>query len=411
MRHHQYLRKYGHGPPPPRTPCCRDPNKFPKWKWYKWFEKGFSSRASDQEYWIMRRHKYLHCSTLAEKFEKACQCSPLLYELMMLEVVRPAQQVFFMEYNGMEDHLTMDENLAAHHNRHVLSIDDRWSDDEYNDIYEASLADEIDESIFQFMSNRCVCPAPPLIIDSGASISICGDKDAFVTKLQTLGTDLQSLTGKVETGGKGIVRWNMRDDYGVSHEVLTTAFYVPGARVNLMSPQTYFKEIKGGKFIITSESAKFYFADGSPLTIDYHPASNIPELSGTVHRHGEDDNVLWNRGSNARYGMVNQAVPLQDENNANMSRGQRHQMHWHCRLGHVGFQTLQKMMRVHQEGKMPRIPSGNTNAAQCKPPLCRACLRAKQHRRGDHSSTERRRNNMAIHAEDLLPGQCVSMDQ
>ena len=83
----------------------------------------------------------------------------------------------------------------------------------------------------------------PIVIDSGASISLTANYNDFVGPIcpATI-TELQGLSHTTKVHGVGKVEWTARDVFGATQNIKTQAYYVPDATVHLFSSQTYFCE-------------------------------------------------------------------------------------------------------------------------------------------------------------------------
>ncbi|KAL3911553.1 MAG: hypothetical protein SGARI_001593 [Bacillariaceae sp.] len=88
----------------------------------------------------------------------------------------------------------------------------------------------------------------PIVIDTGASISITPFKSDFIEPPRTNSKipALKGLAHKTEVAGWGKVSWIIGDMYGVVHRVETYAYYVPEATIRLYSPQSHFQEQNNG---------------------------------------------------------------------------------------------------------------------------------------------------------------------
>jgi hypothetical protein len=76
-----------------------------------------------------------------------------------------------------------------------------------------------------------------LIWDSGASISISFDRSDFVGPMESAGfcTKLKGIAKGLSIQGKGHILWSVLDKQGMLRHLKLPAFYVPSARVRLMS--------------------------------------------------------------------------------------------------------------------------------------------------------------------------------
>ena len=95
----------------------------------------------------------------------------------------------------------------------------------------------------------------PIVFDSGASISITPDKNDFVSfNDDGSNTNLTGITSTAVCKGKGTIHVNVLDDTGECRTIVTTALYVPAARVKLLSVQRYCREVKDGSSFVVNES-------------------------------------------------------------------------------------------------------------------------------------------------------------
>jgi hypothetical protein len=110
--------------------------------------------------------------------------------------------------------------------------------------------------------------AIPIVIDTGASISVTGITQDFIRELQGVDPDvnLQGLNNKVKVEGVGTVHWTIHDQYNWTGNVKMMAYFVPDAEVHLFSPQLYFKEVDTGKLVITKDKTTLETQDGSILS-------------------------------------------------------------------------------------------------------------------------------------------------
>jgi len=89
----------------------------------------------------------------------------------------------------------------------------------------------------------------PIVIDTGASMSVTPCKDDFIDEIQpTHVGDLQGLSGSMECQGQSLVQWTVRDVFGSVRIIQTHAYYVPKATIRLYSLQQYFQEQDAGEF-------------------------------------------------------------------------------------------------------------------------------------------------------------------
>ena len=119
----------------------------------------------------------------------------------------------------------------------------------------------------------------PIVIDSGASISVTPCKTDFSGQAQRL--ENQHVDGITETAtieGIGIVKWSLHDDFGNTREVETLAYYMPQAKIRLLSPQHYFQYSKSkfGSCNLRFDEFLLTLADNTVLRFNYDVYNNLP---------------------------------------------------------------------------------------------------------------------------------------
>ena len=254
----------------------------------------------------------------------------------------------------------------------------------------------------------------PIVIDSGASLTLTPNRSDFIGKLRVPKiTELKGLNSNVKVTGVGTVEWTIRDVFGAIRTIRTEAYYVPDASIRLFSPQTYFIEKEAGQLLMTAHHTVLTLADGSELEFPYNMGSNLPlmlpHMKSQVGLTYDDVTTLSDEHSIKGY------LSVADEVNQNITPSQKELLKWHWRLGHAGFQWVQKLAAKRKqpvEGtESPILRTQKPSVSSCPPPMCCACQLAKQSRRGAGSSVETRVPKMDIRQGDLKPGQCVSIDQ
>jgi hypothetical protein len=119
----------------------------------------------------------------------------------------------------------------------------------------------------------------PIIIDTGASISISGEKADFYDGIQDVDPKLKihGLNHTIQVKGIGKVQWKIKDQLGQIAIVETTAYYIPNAQVRLFSPQLYFIEEQGGELVMTKDGVTLQTAhDKVRLSFPINDQNNLP---------------------------------------------------------------------------------------------------------------------------------------
>ena len=102
------------------------------------------------------------------------------------------------------------------------------------------------------------------------------------------------------------------------------------------------------------------------------------------------------------------------ERNLNLTEAEKDLLHWHYRLGHVGFKKVQFVLRSGVVSKTEESCRLQTAACRLTSfPKCAACQYGKQHRRpipGTTPSSVVKDRAHALKSYNLLPGQPISVD-
>ena len=208
-------------------------------------------------------------------------------------------------------------------------------------------------------------PSFPVSIDAGATFTITPFRSDFVTRLtSTEGVILHRLATGLRIEGSGTVHWNLPADDGSQVTLAMTAYYVPEAKRRLLSPQHYLQNSSDPTkqhFVITATHMEFASEHCRKATVKYHHQNNLPTIQ------------MWNshqqREPQARGCVLN-------INNMNLTPPQKELFHWHFRLCHQGFDSLQRLLRTGHLGNSPLTHA----AAKCDIPTCSTCEFAKAKR-------------------------------
>ena len=266
----------------------------------------------------------------------------------------------------------------------------------------------------------------PIVIDPGASISITPYRSDIISDLEECDVVLHGLSDTVKVEGIGWVEWSIQDTFGQVAKIRTRAYLVPDGHVRLFSPQHYFKLYEDDASIVIKPKCEFdahwlklHTVDGNILKLPFDSGNNLPYMFLDVHSCTPDPSAHLTAylHKNAGQAFVDARNLILDSNH-NMTPPQKELQLWHQRLGHLGHQWVQDLMRKHKQvvGEPPDhpiIPTREDKVSTCDAPKCAACQLAKQHCTGvGHTKTSLRPGmEMAIRREDLQPGDCVSTDQ
>ena len=259
-----------------------------------------------------------------------------------------------------------------------------------------------------------------LIIDTGASGSVTGDKSDFIPgtlKLLKHPIHHDGIGGCQHATHTGITRYETFDDKGDLVELKHQTHFVPGINCRLFSPQSFYSWIRqngGGEkgngehgFHSNGSSREIFdkpletFHDrsclhlpgGKTLTIPHDKISRLPLL------HCFKDAVATSQT------LAMSCVS--DELNQNLTHLQKLLLQWHFRLGHIGFQWLQWVARQGFLG--PQAERAGTRKVDA--PKCAACQFGKQQRNPKPGSRTIRDVRGALKQNKVRPGQLVFSDQ
>ena len=244
-----------------------------------------------------------------------------------------------------------------------------------------------------------------VIFDTGATISFTHERSDFIGELTIVNDSAKGFTGSAPIMGSGIVEWTVQDHHGTYRTMRTRALYVPNSTRRLFSPQFHFQQEQSdtGYMKITAKGFIYRDPEGWCLDLPLGQLENLPTAQIVP-------NELNERGAQ-RYDTV------LDDNNKNLTQTQKELLLWHHRLGHIGFQWLQHLMRPRPDENglkkflPPCILTKLDKTKSAKPPKCKACLYAKQRKNTQGDARNFQPGEMYIRADDLQPGQCVSVDQ
>ena len=201
-----------------------------------------------------------------------------------------------------------------------------------------------------------------LIIDTGASTSVTGDKSDFMpdtVKALKKPFPLDGIAGSLTATHVGTCHFEALTDDASIVVLETEALYAPGMNCTLFSPQAYFVEqhAKG----ISNFSMQVTWCNTvlnlghKKIPIPYDPTVRLPILR------------CYKNAMDVAESMA--TVCITDEANQNLTNNQKNMLQWHWKLGHVGFQQLQWIGRQGWLGSHGQN-FGKTTVA---PPKCDSC--------------------------------------
>ena len=241
----------------------------------------------------------------------------------------------------------------------------------------------------------------PIIFDSGASLGVSPIKSDFV-ELDELEDPfvISEVSGDTLVPAIGIVEWALFDDNGRKHVVRLRAFYVPSARVRLLSPQLLFSTEGDGHFHQDASGSHFRFPHTECILSFDANNVNLP-IAFPV------------RLRSARQRSTSLTANVLDDGNHNLTASQKELLLWHFRLGHFNLPWIQSLTRVREGDLYPILPTKGRTTSSCELPKCAACCVGKMQRRADEASKEKkvRARDGILKEGQLEPGSLVHVDQ
>ena len=173
----------------------------------------------------------------------------------------------------------------------------------------------------------------PIIFDTGASLAITFDKNDFEGPIQSPNRPMKlgGMANGLEIEGIGTVAWGFTAADGSEIVLRTQCYYVPRANARLLSPQRLLNKAKGVKGTYSGDESTFSLnIDDCPsLCMSYDERSNLPIGYATT------DCVTTPQ---VHFSIL-------DDQNQNLTLGQKLLLEWHYRLGHMNFPHVQWILR------------------------------------------------------------------
>jgi hypothetical protein len=239
-----------------------------------------------------------------------------------------------------------------------------------------------------------------ICVDFSASCCISNNKEDFLNLTPSSSPVLSGIAIGLEIAGKGTIQWTILNDAG--DEVILhihDSLYVPSIPINLLSPQQLVQQTGSTKdgFLVQASSGILRLASHK-RTIYYNPTNNLPIFITASSIPSKLPAPSFAKSNSTTIAM------LSSENldtNTPLTSTQHRLLLKHQQLGHLHMSRVQDLAHSGLFG-----PSF-TSIGHCDPPLCKACLHGKQHKRAVTPNTA----TGSIDALHLNPGDCVSGDQ
>jgi hypothetical protein len=260
----------------------------------------------------------------------------------------------------------------------------------------------------------------PVVIDTSASFSITPFEEDFVSPLETTDTDtMHGLADLVLVKCVGWVEWTIRDAGNQIAIIRTEAYYVPQAKIRLLSPQTYFGFHNGGHGTFNQYEISIFTPDDVKITFPYTVGGRLPMMfmdQGRAYAglSGFQCMVLNHTD------VMEETKTLLNDQNVNLSPVAKELLLWHYRLAHAGLGWVQDLMHskkneVGNHSTPPSIPTKSTKTCSQETTglKCAGCLLLKQHQKfpGSQTVSNKPEREMTIRRDVQRPGEEVSLDQ
>ena len=269
----------------------------------------------------------------------------------------------------------------------------------------------------------------PILLDTGCSVSCSGFADDFHGELAygDFGT-VKTADGAAKIEGFGMLRWDVIDLMGRRVTIHVPGYYSPSVQLRLLSPQDYCRYHK-----LPSDQPQ-YAGCSNWMTLNLKdpddpscmigalidPGSRLPLILGELGHH----DVKKSRNAHAKEARCHcHVTSVFDVRNVNLSEAQKRLKLDHDRLGHLSMKGIQRLYQpdeadtpdfdgVSVSGKSCIIAKDPAQL-RCTPPICEACQVAKARRRPTGATKVAPVPDVidGIRAEDMNPGDCVSVDQ
>ena len=204
----------------------------------------------------------------------------------------------------------------------------------------------------------------PIIMDTGTSLAIFGNRQDFLPELFQEVTSLKwgGMVAGANIVGLGNVIRTFPCDNGDQMAIILKRYLVQSANTRLLSQKRIFDKQNGQPGTFWGDEEAFYleYKDKPIITIKYPTESNLPIAP-----------TLTVSTDQAR--QVN--LTLLDEANQNLTAGPKVLLEYHYRFGHINMPLVQ--LKLRSEG----FPTGEFAAAsKCQVPKCSICEFSREHR-------------------------------
>jgi hypothetical protein len=235
----------------------------------------------------------------------------------------------------------------------------------------------------------------PLILDTGASISITPFKSDFITPIQPVQhVSIKGIASGLTATGIGDVSYTFINDAGESQQLLLrNCLHVPSCAVRLICPRQIGATTgHSADGLYATHSNTTLVVNGSSTTIKYDSISQLPIL---FTKPGITSYLAFRDTLQCYSATTNPTLHISQPT---MTKRQRQKLYLHDMCAHKGFGNLNQW--IHQ-GRFPKVDPG---LALESDPMCPACAFGKARRISHKTHTGQ------ISKDHPNPGDGVSSD-
>jgi len=240
----------------------------------------------------------------------------------------------------------------------------------------------------------------PLILDTGASISVTPYKTDFISPIRPIQSlEIQGIASGLQVQGSGSVQYKFYNDAGHPQTiVLKHCLYVPQCTARLICPRQLCIQSTNPQDGFNSTGTHGILTyQGQTTTIPYDNMTQLPVLytapgCSSYQRFCAHQSYL----KQTTLSTLNPTEPPQFLY-CNLTPNQQKKLHLHERCAHVGWHQLNSWIR---QGLLPCDPA----LAKEPDPVCAACQFGKAHKKPHLADVG------SISKDHLAPGDGVSTD-
>ena len=249
--------------------------------------------------------RFLHTSVLGDLWDNLCSVNP---DILSLTLANTAG--LFRKTMHTQPDVVHSFGLLSNYEFHLTQAT------KTNDLFRF-------QSVFHVQSDT---NGAPIIFDSGASISITPYAEDFIGEIDydvdTSGNkQLLGISSATQIIGVGKMSLTVYTDTGARRNLITTAYLVPDARIQLLSICRYREQYprEGCSFIISDNGCSFTFPrsmGGGKITFDYRGSNYIPRATA----YSQQFNKNFPNG---------QVFMVLEDSNLNLTPAQKELLKWH----------------------------------------------------------------------------------